>query len=65
VTRKWQSSDGTDKYTTEIVANDMQMLDSKGSGQQQGGQQHQGAPQPQNAMPQPKLDADFDDSIPF
>jgi single stranded DNA-binding protein len=25
-TRKWQAQDGTDRYTTEIVANDMQMM---------------------------------------
>ncbi|HET8791634.1 MAG TPA: single-stranded DNA-binding protein [Modicisalibacter sp.] len=35
-TRKWQGQDGQDKYTTEIVANDMQMLDSR-SGQGGGG----------------------------
>ena len=29
-TRKWQGQDGQDRYTTEIVANDMQMLDSRG-----------------------------------
>lgn len=29
-TRKWSGQDGTDRYTTEIVVNDMQMLDSKG-----------------------------------
>ena len=29
-TRKWQDRDGNDRYTTEIVANDMQMLDSRG-----------------------------------
>jgi single-strand DNA-binding protein len=29
-TRKWQDKDGVDKYTTEIVASEMQMLDSKG-----------------------------------
>lgn len=43
-TRKWQGQDGQDKYTTEIVANDMQMLDSRG-GQGGGadyGQQAQG-----------------------
>lgn len=28
-TRKWQDKDGSDRYTTEIVANEMQMLDSK------------------------------------
>jgi single-strand DNA-binding protein len=31
-TRKWQGQDGQDKYSTEIVANDMQMLDSRGGG---------------------------------
>ncbi len=30
-TRKWQDQNGNDKYTTEIVAKDMKMLDSKGS----------------------------------
>lgn len=30
-TRKWQDQSGADRYTTEIVANEMQMLDSKGS----------------------------------
>jgi single-strand DNA-binding protein len=30
-TRKWQDQNGNDKYTTEIVANEMKMLDSKGS----------------------------------
>jgi len=29
-TRKWQGQDGQDRYTTEIVANEMQMLDSRG-----------------------------------
>lgn len=28
-TRKWQAQDGTDRYTTEIVANEMQMLDGR------------------------------------
>ncbi|WFM71015.1 single-stranded DNA-binding protein [Halomonas sp. CKK8] len=45
-TRKWQDQNGQDKYTTEIVANDMQMLDSRGGdfGGQQGGQ-YGGQPQ--------------------
>lgn len=29
-TRKWQDQQGQDRYTTEIVANEMQMLDSRG-----------------------------------
>lgn len=37
-TRKWQDQSGQDRYTTEIVANEMQMLDSRtGGGQGQGG----------------------------
>ncbi|MBT7259358.1 MAG: single-stranded DNA-binding protein [Porticoccaceae bacterium] len=51
-TRKWQGQDGQDRYTTEIVASEMQMLDSRG-GQQSGdydqsqGSYQQSAPQPQ------------------
>jgi len=47
-TRKWQDQTGTDRYTTEIVASEMQMLDSRNAGQndQQGGYQQQ-APQQQ------------------
>jgi single-strand DNA-binding protein len=30
-TRKWQAQDGTDRYTTEIVASEMQMLDGNGN----------------------------------
>ncbi len=31
-TRKWQDQSGADRYTTEIVANEMQMLDARGGG---------------------------------
>jgi single-strand DNA-binding protein len=31
-TRKWQGQDGQDRYTTEIVANQMQMLGGRGGG---------------------------------
>tara|TARA_Y100001934_G_scaffold254928_2_gene321407 strand:- start:281 stop:796 length:516 start_codon:yes stop_codon:yes gene_type:complete len=51
-TRKWQGQDGQDRYTTEIVANDMQMLDGRGDGGGQGGgyasQGNQGGYQNQN-----------------
>ncbi|MDX1452183.1 MAG: single-stranded DNA-binding protein [Oleiphilaceae bacterium] len=43
-TRKWQDQSGQDRYTTEIVANEMQMLDSRGG-------MDQGMPQ-QNAYNQ-------------
>ena len=38
-TRKWQDKEGQDKYTTEIVASDMQLLGGRGAG---GGQQEYG-----------------------
>jgi len=45
-TRKWQGQDGQDRYTTEIVANEMQMLDGRGGGGDGGGYQNQGGGQP-------------------
>jgi len=50
-TRKWQGQDGQDRYTTEIVANEMQMLDSRGSGDSTGGGQYQ-QQAPQQTAPQ-------------
>jgi len=49
-TNKWQDQEGKDRYRTEIIGNEMQMLDSRGGseggfqqgGQQQGGQQQGG-----------------------
>ena len=32
-TRKWTDQSGQDRYTTEVVVNEMQMLDSRGAGQ--------------------------------
>jgi single-strand DNA-binding protein len=59
-TRKWQAQDGTDRYSTEIVADEMQMLDSKPNDGQQQAQQPQ-----RRAQPAPPAD-DFDDeAIPF
>ncbi len=48
-TRKWQDQSGTDRYTTEIVAREMKMLDSKKDGQQQN---QQWQPQPQRMVPE-------------
>ena len=36
-TRKWQDKQGNDRYSTEIVANDMQMLGGRGGGGGGGG----------------------------
>ena len=67
-TRTWQDKDGQDRYTTEIIADEMQMLGGRGgSGDFGGGNQGGGRPQNQgggNAPPQPGPD-DFDDDIPF
>jgi len=53
-TRKWQNQQGADQYTTEILCNEMQMLDSKQQGQapQQQRQQQQGGFQQQQPQPQ-------------
>jgi len=57
-TRKWQAKDGSDRYSTEIVANEMQMLGGRpqGSGQQQQqggyGQNQGGGQAPRNSAPQ-------------
>ena len=73
-TRKWQGQDGQDRYTTEIIADEMQMLGGRGggggsfgggSGGQGGGDQGGGGQGGGgNAPPQPGPD-DFDDDIPF
>lgn len=67
-TRKWQDkSTGSDRYTTEIVADSLQMLDGKGnSPTQNSGEANYTKPTSQAATPQtaPALD-NFDDDIPF
>ena len=64
-TRKWQDQQGQDRYTTEIVADEMQMLDSRGGGSADfaPSQPRQSAPksQPQAAP----ADNGFEDDIPF
>lgn len=42
-TRKWQAQDGSDRYTTEIVASEMQMLDGRGDNAGMGGGAGMGA----------------------
>lgn len=53
-TRKWQDQNGQDRWTTEIVAEDMQMLGGRGNGGQQGGQQQGAAPQQGGYQPAPQ-----------
>lgn len=69
-TRKWQGNDGQDRYTTEIIASEMQMLDSRGAGASTGSSQGQGWSEPTpSAAPEPGPaggpDSGFNDDIPF
>jgi single-strand DNA-binding protein len=72
-TRKWQDKQGNDRYTTEIIASEMQMLDSRGGGnpsqerpEDTGGDYARkgGAQRPANDGSQ-GTGGDFDDDIPF
>ena len=69
-TRKWQDQSGQDRWTTEIVANEMQMLGSRGGDgggqdQQNAGFRKPAAQQPAQTQ-QPRAEEDFqDDDIPF
>jgi single-strand DNA-binding protein len=77
-TRKWQDKEGRDRYTTEVIANDMQMLGSRqGSGGGGspggggGGEFSRGGDAPSRAAPAsagaraPAEESPFDDDIPF
>ena len=71
-TRKWQDKNNIERYTTEIICNELQMLDGKG-GSSSSGQDHFGGHQESSshASPAPAEHAsatasnDFDDDIPF
>ena len=75
-TRKWQDKDGADKYTTEIVANAMQMLGSRQGGgaprdmaESPGGSEGGGGARAQQKPAAAKAAGgkfdDFEDDIPF
>jgi len=71
-TRKWQDKDGQDRYTTEIKALQMQMLDgrndSSGAGGQSSGAPGEGSRQSGPTSPPSAGGGDFnefDDDIPF
>src|SRR5262245_22432525 len=77
-TRKWQDKQGNERYTTEIVANDMQMLGGRGGGGGErsggGGYGRDSAPPRDAEYAEPSAPSggggggrgeDFDDDIPF
>lgn len=55
-TRKWQDKNGQDRYTTEIVAHEFQMLDRRPGESAPDASAHQAAA---------PAEAEFDDDIPF
>ena len=62
-TRKWQDNQGQDRYTTEIIANEMQMLGNAGGGSNF----NSAPPSDMETGNEPAMAAagDFDDDIPF
>ncbi|TCO83669.1 single-strand binding protein [Plasticicumulans lactativorans] len=74
-TRKWQDKEGKDRYTTEIVATDMQMLGGKGGGGSAPYERDDAAPAAPRGKPAPAakpaagnpggFDDVLDDDIPF
>ncbi len=64
-TRKWTDKQGNDRYTTEIIADEMQMLGGRGGG----GAPAMGSPPPSSppsqGAPGSSGGDDFDDDIPF
>ena len=69
-TRKWQDQSGQDRYTTEIVADTMQMLGGKREGEQSA-PRSESAPAQNQQRSAPAQNGgggsfdDFEDSIPF
>jgi single-strand DNA-binding protein len=73
-TRKWQDKEGKDRYTTEIVARDMQMLGGRGGGaggagmSGGGGESRSSRPaavEERGGGPSGGDEGGFDDDIPF
>jgi single-strand DNA-binding protein len=68
-TRKWQDREGKDRYTTEIIADQMQMLGGRGGGAMTADTESAGvrapAPVRAKAAAPAVAEADLDDDIPF
>ena len=62
-TRKWQDRDGHDRYSTEIVVNEMQMLGGRSAASQAGPDRP--VPPAESREPASRADMPFDDDIPF
>ena len=64
-TRKWQDKEGNDRYTTEIVANELQLLGGKPEESERPAKREKPSAKPSTTKTVRKPDADMDDDIPF
>lgn len=64
-TRKWQDKQGQDRYTTEIVADQMLMLGGRGGGMSAGAESMSAESAPAPRRPSAAPEAELDDDIPF
>jgi len=66
-TRKWTAEDGSDRYSTEIIVDQMQMLDSRAAGNAPAQQDSHNQAKSNGYQQQepPPHDGGFDDDIPF
>jgi single-strand DNA-binding protein len=66
-TRKWQDKNGQERYTTEIIASEMQMLGGKGGGGGSGSADFSSSNEPaaSNMSEAGGREEAFDDDIPF
>lgn len=65
-TQKWQDkTTGQDRYSTDIIGNEMQMLDGRGSSAHTENPPAEGAHQPPESSKAPVAAGEFDDDIPF
>tara|TARA_X000001036_G_scaffold163809_1_gene155496 strand:- start:22750 stop:23196 length:447 start_codon:yes stop_codon:yes gene_type:complete len=64
-TRKWEDKDGNDRYTTEIVANEMQMLGGRSTGNTGSSSMNSNSSEEISSPKNTQENDDFDDDIPF
>jgi len=64
-TEKWQDKSGNDRYTTKIIANEMQMLGGNGAYDGKQRSANEQAKQGNAPAPAAPVDDSFDDDIPF
>jgi len=64
-TRKWQNKEGVDQYTTEVVADSMQLLGGREEGSQAPAPQQRQAPAPQPQRQPAASIEDMSDDVPF